>query len=52
MNLAFSYTRTDDLEYNRRGYAFLGAGYDSDGVEVHVFDMLKKNPAQEMAKTA
>jgi hypothetical protein len=37
MNLLFSYGAKEDHKFNDEGHAFLGAGTDANGGEVHVF---------------
>jgi hypothetical protein len=36
-NLKFSYGVHDDLEFDKKGMIFLGAGKDNENKEVHVF---------------
>ena len=38
VNLVFSYSSNDDLAAAGKGFKFLGAGIDSKGGEVHVFE--------------
>lgn len=39
VNILFSYTVQEDHMAALHGYKFLGAGYDDNGNEVHVFEL-------------
>jgi len=39
MNLLFSYSVSEDYAAVNLGYKFLGAGFDKEGNEVHVFKL-------------
>jgi len=43
MNLLSSYSVSEDKEAEVKGYKFLGAMYDSEGKEVHVWELTELN---------
>lgn len=52
MNLFFSYSVLSDHDAVGQGYKFLGAGYDNNDSEVHVFEMKAlETPIQKKAES-
>ena len=41
MNLLTSYSRDEDLNAEAEGHKFLGAAYDSNGKEIHLWELVE-----------
>ncbi|MDU8351153.1 hypothetical protein RYA05_04490 [Pseudomonas syringae pv. actinidiae] len=52
MNLVFSYGAKQDVSLANAGFKFLGAGLDSVGSEVHVFQMMDADVVRDDAAEA